>query len=240
MPRKLPGKGVTNLLFNIWRDELEESLARESHLAVFLTNGIYSTWESHTKNPDRIKFPEEEDQRGQLDARRAELCTFLDIVAEACDSSHNRDIILHSTSLQWIYKKLQKEYNIQDMHFLDLFHLQCPPEISASDFYNHCRKMVVASLKKKGDTIKWQSSIVLEADEELSPTFEDVILAFALSLIDNRLPGLVKDCYNNLIRGKVCLMDHKIDILKKVPVLLTKTENVFLTEFSSDEHQLTR
>ncbi len=239
--RKLPGKGVTNLIFNIWKDELEENLAKECHMAVFLPNGIYSTWESYAKNPDRIKKTARVDKKVHLDARRYQLQTFLKIVADACDSSHNRDIISHSTSLQWIYNKLQEEYNIQEkeMHILNLFNLGCPPEISALDFYKHYRQMVIASLKKKGDIVKWQSSKVLRANEELSPTFEDMILAFALSLIDPRLPGLVKDNYSFIIGEKESVMDHKTDILKQVPILLTKTEND-LVEVNCDVDQFAR
>jgi len=242
IPRKLTGKGVTHFLFNIWRDELESILAKDSHMAVFLPNGVYSTWESYAKNPDRIKKAAGDDKKGHLAARRYQLRAFLNIVADACDSSHNRDIILNSTSLQWIYNRLQEEYNIQEnkMHFLNLFNLCCPPEISALDFYNHYRKLVIASLKKKGDTIKWQTSKVLKANEALSPTFEEMILAFALSLIDPRLPGLVKDNYNFIIGEKESVMDHKMDILNKVPILLTKTEEDLLVEVNCDIDQLAR
>jgi hypothetical protein len=38
---------------------------------------------------------------------------------------------------------------------------------------NTGRNLVVASLRKKGDTIRWQNGRVLSQDEELSPTFEE-------------------------------------------------------------------
>jgi len=239
MPVKLPSQGVTHLLFNIWKHELEDNLAKDSRFAVFLTGGVYSSWESYEENPDRISSPAGDDERSHLDARRAQLCTFLNIVANACDRSHCSAIMLHSTSLQWIFSKLQEEYNIQDMHFLNLFNLEYPPEISAFDFYNQYRKLVIACLKKKGDIIKWQSSKVLEADEELSPTFEDMILAVALTLFDTRLPGLIKDNDHFQIGENESLMDYKTDILNKVPILLTKTEND-LVEVNCDVDQFAR
>jgi hypothetical protein len=62
--------------------------------------------------------------------------------------------------------------------------------------------------------------VVLTEDEQLSPTFEDMILANVLRLIDARLPGLVRDQYNkHAIDKKRSLMDLKKKILGNVPGL---------------------
>jgi hypothetical protein len=74
---------------------------------------------------------------------------------------------------------------------------------------NTGRNLVVASLRKKGDTIRWQNDRVLTYDEELSPTFEEMILANVLGLIDARLPGYVRQKYQDLLGRAEGLMDYQ-------------------------------
>ncbi len=72
----------------------------------------------------------------------------------------------------------------------NLFSLKYQPESSSTTgFYNQYRDLVIASLKKKGDIVGGENNIMLEEDEQLSPTFEELILANVLGLIDSRLPG---------------------------------------------------
>jgi hypothetical protein len=105
-------------------------------------------------------------------------------------------------------------------HLFHLFGLQFKQGQTTESFYDQFRNYIIACLKKKGDIITWQNNAVLTEDEELSPTFEELILAIALGLIDTRLPGHVCDSYHDK-DGKVeCLMDYKMDILGKVPTFL--------------------
>ena len=109
-------------------------------------------------------------------------------------------------------------------HFFNFFDLEYQPGSSAVDFYNQYRNLFVASLKKKGDIVKWQNNLVLSDDEHLSPTVEDLILANTLELIDIRLPLLVSEHYQHLIGKTNSLMDHKNDILTKMPLFLKQLE----------------
>ncbi len=86
----------------------------------------------------------------------------------------------------------------------------------------------MACLKKKGDVILWQNNTVLTEDEQLSPTFEELILANVLGLIDVRLLGHVKDKYYNRLGAEQTLMDYQADILSNVPNFLTELENNLL------------
>jgi hypothetical protein len=98
---------------------------------------------------------------------------------------------------------------------------------SILSFYNQYRSLVLASLKKKGDTIVWRNSCVLTEDEELSPTFEEIILANVLCLIDARLMGHIRDKYCQLLGDTKSLMDFQEDILAGVPDFLTEIESSF-------------
>jgi hypothetical protein len=116
--------------------------------------------------------------------------------------------------------KIKADDDSDILPFIDLFGLHYEQRSSAAEFYNQFRYLVSASLKKKGDIITWMNNSVLLIDEQLSPTFEELILAVVLGLIDNRLPGHVKSHYQPLLGKSKSLMDYKTDILAKVPTFL--------------------
>jgi len=226
-PEKLPEKGVSDLLFDVWSQELQVYIQQDERLAVFLPRGAYNTWVALDENPDRITEVLGGDAAAQLPIRRRELGAFLSVVAKACDIQHYNVITRHSTSLEWIFKKLREDYNIQQkgIHFFNLLDLKYQDGEPATGFYNKYRNLVQANLGKTGDTIAWQNQAVLDTDEKMSPTFEDMILANVLGIIDPRLPAHIKTHYHHLIGKTKRLMDFKADILVKVPTFLQEIEN---------------
>jgi hypothetical protein len=118
--------------------------------------------------------------------------------------------------------------------------LQFQPNESAFTFYDQYRNLVLASLKKKGDTITWQNNRVLAKDEELSPSFEELILDNVLGLIDTRLPGYVRSHYIGVTEVSNSLMDYKNDILNKVPTFLEEMKIVSPAIVISEEGQWAR
>lgn len=225
---KLPEKGVTEELFLRWKETLEEYLSKDKILSAFLSNGAYCNWEAYKVNPNRITEPAGEDKMEQVKVRQDELRRFLKIVAKACDLKHYDPIIGCSTSLKWIYSRLCEDYNILQSNtnnFFDLFDVCYMPGGCPVDFYTQYRNVVISNLRKEGDIILWQNSRVLESDELLSPTFEDLILANVLGLIDSRLLGFVRDNYRHMIDRSRGLMDYRVDILLQVPTFLVKKED---------------
>ena len=99
-PTKLPEKGVTDLLFNIWVEEIEVYLSQDDRFTPFMRGGHYSAWEAYDASADRIPTPAGDDAAVNLPTRRAQLRTFLGIVAKACDINHYNVVTRHSTSLQ--------------------------------------------------------------------------------------------------------------------------------------------
>jgi hypothetical protein len=121
----------------------------------------------------------------------------------------------------------------------NLLDLRYQPDASIKGFYNQYRNVVMACLKKKGDVIFWQNNTVLTNDEQLSPTFEELILANVLGLIDVRLLGHVKDKYSNRLGdARRSLMDYQADILSNVPNFLTELENNLLSVSKTEENLL--
>jgi hypothetical protein len=87
--------------------------------------------------------------------------------------------------------KQEEEGSHAKPDFLNILGVEYKEGASATDFYNNYRRTVMTSLKKKGDVIMWQNGTIMAEDEQLSPTFEELILTMVLTLIDARLPGRV-------------------------------------------------
>jgi len=223
-PNQLPEKGVTNLLFDVWTQELEVYIQQDERLAVFLPRGTYSTWLPRDQNPDRLAEARGGDNAAQLAVRRRELGAFLSVVAKACNIQHYNMVTRNSTSLEWIYTKLREDYDIQQkgIHFFNLLDIKYEPSEPAAAFYNRYRNLIMANLGKQGDAIRWLNVEELEEDEKLSPTMEDLILLNVLTLIDPRMPAHIKDHYHHLIGKSKRLMDFKADILVKIPTYLAE------------------
>jgi hypothetical protein len=115
-----------------------------------------------------------------------------------------------------------KQNRLQFRHLLALKYRQ---HANGDKFYNQYRNLVIANLKKKGDTIMWQNNKVLTEDEQLSPTFEEMILVNVLGLIDTRLPEHVLDHYDDSLGSTKSMMDYKADILVKLPIFLMEIES---------------
>jgi hypothetical protein len=132
--------------------------------------------------------------------------------------------------------KDDEDYDIhnREILFFNLFSLQYNKEISAEGFYEQYRNVIVANLKKKGDIIVWQNDTILVEDEQLSPTFEELILANVLGLINAGLPAFVLKNYYRLIGKTKSLMDYKADILDKVPTFLNEINGNLPAVLKSD------
>ena len=240
-PNQLPEKGVTNLLFDVWTQELEVYIQQDERLAVFLPRGTYSTWLPRDQNPDRLAEARGGDNAAQLAVRRRELGAFLSVVAKACNIQHYNMVTRNSTSLEWIYTKLREDYDIQQkgIHFFNLLDIKYEPSEPAAAFYNRYRNLIMANLGKQGDAIRWLNVEELEEDEKLSPTMEDLILLNVLTLIDPRMPAHIKDHYHHLIGKSKRLMDFKADILVKIPTYLAEIEakpTISALHYQPEEH----
>jgi hypothetical protein len=112
----------------------------------------------------------------------------------------------------------------KEINFFNLHELTYRPGTSVPDFYNQYRNLISAVLRKKDDIVIWQNDRVLLEDEELSPTFEEMILINVLHLIHRQLPGHVRDYYQHLSGKSKWLMDNKSDIFVKIPTFLSEVE----------------
>ncbi len=134
--------------------------------------------------------------------------------------------------------KLEADFDFpqKEIHYFDLFDHEYQQRTSPVGFYNQFRNLVIASLKKKGDVITWQNDAVLMEDEQLSPTFEELIFAIVLALIEPGLPGQVRHEYRHLLGTAKDLMDYKDEILTQLPSSFIKTEISLPAVDNKEEH----
>ena len=197
-PRQLPNEGVSEVAFEIWKEELEIYLDIDDRFIKFLPKGKYDKWEPAETYADRIKQLKPEDVAAQVDITtvRRELRQFLTIIAKLIHEDYYHPIIRHSTSLDWIYTRLRQDLNIQQkgIHFMNIIDMKfdITEQTTPIGFYNNYRSLIMGNLGKKGDKILWQDS-TLAQDEKLSPSHEDLILLNVLFLLHPRLPAFIKE-----------------------------------------------
>ena len=200
-------------------------MEQENRFVPFMSGGLYATWEPAEQFEHRIRSKHRNDSENEdgskLSLRRRDLRTFLSIIGKYVAEAHYNTVIRHSTSLDFIYTRLREDYDIQQrgIHFLGLTDLQYDSSKTPLSFYNEFRNLVIGNLRKKNDRIEWNNTM-LDSDEKLSASHEDLILLFVLHLIDPKLPSIVKTVYTHQMGKNKCLMDFKTDILIKVPKLL--------------------
>ena len=121
-------------------------------------------------------------------------------------------------------KKHDHSSQKNEIHFFYIFDIRFQSGGSVKEFYEQYRNIIIMNLKKRGDIILWQNGRVLDEDEELSPTFEDMILANVLGIIDCHLLEHVRDNYLLKIGRSKSLMDYKEEILDMVSLFLSEKD----------------
>ena len=161
-PNQLPAEGVTDVQFSIWKEELEVYLETETKFDKFLPNGRYSEWTAAEVNELRITTAKEPDHENALLKIRKDLRQFITLIAKYVHNDYYNPIIRHSTSLQWIYKKIREDHNIeqQGKHFFNIIDLSWDPtgQTTPIGFYNNYRSLVLGNLAKRGDAINWKNT----------------------------------------------------------------------------------
>ena len=137
-------------------------------------------------------------------------------------------------------KQQDQNHDKTKLNFFDIFGIHLHAGDSVEEFYNQYRNMIIMNLKRRGDIILWQNERILDGDEELSPTFEDMILANVLGLIDCQLLEQVRDNYSHKVGTRKCLMDYKEDILDMVSLFLSENDVTLSAEHCNKQEDKLR
>ena len=259
-PERLPVDGVTTVAFKAWKNNLFSFLEQDTDNYLFLEGGHYATWtaqadsadrkriaELHAADPEALKLrrklnnPQagynqedlDEDRRVLLLRRNAQLSKFIQLICVVCHYTEHDDISALSTTAAWIIQYLEQHYNLEKKgaHFLKVSELHYKQDTNHQTFYREFRSAIYDNLKKRGHQIKYLNDKNLEADETMSPTFEETIVLWCLEKIDSRLPMHVNKTFGHQMTGNTTLKDLQIQIFQRISSMiqdLNDVENMML------------
>ena len=226
-PAKLEPEGLTETSFLIWKQELTVFLKTVPAYRKFMGTGKYTTWLSQEEFPDRIKTVHAQDAGASLEDIQCDLEQFITIVAKYVNKGYYLIIIKHCTSIDWIYKRLRQDFDIEHkgIHFLNIADLSYDPETtSPMEFYNQYRELVMSNLKPKDTQIIWKDNLVLKEDEKMSASHEELVLLIVLEKIHSKLPKYIKKHYSDRIGQTKSIMDYRSEMLRNAKEYIQKIE----------------
>ena len=176
-PECLPAEGVTAVEFKVWKNRLVAFLELDLDNSMFLPGGRYSDWEALNEIVDGKRIGElalegdkKDDAFPEIDRkyagnaeekanalaklllqRNSQLLRFLQHIAYYTYYSKQDDIVNSSTSMSWIWRYLEKHYNIETKgsKFLDIAAIAHKPENNPNTFYKEVRARVFDNLRRR-------------------------------------------------------------------------------------------
>ena len=141
-----------------------------------------------------------------------------------CPTISRNSIIRNSISLADIWQTIRLHYGFQSTgaQFLDFTDLRLEQVERPEDLYQRIVAFVEDNLLLKGSSIKHHGE-ASEEDEEMTPSFENIITLTWLKLIHGELPKLVKQRYGTELRSRT-LATIKPEISLALPSLLDELQ----------------
>ncbi len=192
--------------FENWRQNLYYTLSLDPQFAPFLVDGV--TWAKKTRLAPRRGF--NNDGQGVPEATRrtaAQKVTMLELmlgqIANYCPVIARNTILKKCTSMNAIWQEIRLHYGFQSTgaHLLDFSTLHLGQEERPEDLYQRIVAFVEDNLLRAGSPITHHGEVIDE-DEDVCPTLENIIVLIWLQLIHKDLPMLVKQRYGTELRSR--------------------------------------
>lgn len=245
-PEQLPPHGLTLQQFKPWKNHLKNYLRQDVDNVAFFPGKIYATWRAqeaaedriaqlHERDPDAARLRERPNQQQAqlqrdlddlLERRNAQLAKFLSLITMLCHYTEQDQIDQRATSLDWIFQFLEQKYNLSNKgaNFLKIANITYTAGTPHDAFYKQLRSAISDSLLKEGDRLPHRDNALLDEDEPFSPTLENVVVLWALQLIDIRLPNHVHKVFGHQLKDNTRLIDLQHQIFDQIPELLQDIE----------------
>ena len=120
-----------------------------------------------------------------------------------CHYTEQDQIDQRATSLEWIFTFLEQKYNLSNKgaNFVKIGCIAYTPGTPYDSFYKQLRSAVNDGLLREGDTLPYKDNEALTEDERFSPTLKNVVVLWALQLIDHRLPSQVHKAFGHQLKN---------------------------------------
>ena len=251
-PTPLPAQGVDTVTFKVWKNTLVAHIEQDAAHYHFMPGGRYGTWIARDVGKRIISLVPDDPDKKTLDEkkaavpaqltqtaydnaieqlihkRNAQLAKFITHIATLCYYTEHDDITMQSTSLAWIFDYLSKHYGLETKgaNFLKIASISFNKGDQHQTFYKQYRASFIDNLRKEGDLVKFKNEQALSEDEQLSPSFENAIVLWALKEIDGRLPEKVRKNYGHQMTGHTTLKDLQPVIFQNIPSMLEELDEV--------------
>ena len=190
--------------YNNWKENLLYTLSLDKNFAPFLKDT--STWtKASTADPNRGLL---DDVTGTADGKTKEqkvvqLNLMLGQIANFATVISRNQIVKNSTSLASIWSKIREHYgfHVTGSRFLDLSNIQLSSGERPEDLYQRLLTFFDDNLLTTESKLTHHSAAIT-ANEEVTPSLENVIVLLWLERIHVGLPGLVKQRYGAELRNK--------------------------------------
>ncbi|KAK3100661.1 hypothetical protein FSP39_023313 [Pinctada imbricata] len=216
-------KNETITSFEAWRQNLQYILSLDANFASFLVNGF--TWLKKTPitplrglTDDGEPVPEAQRRTAAQKVMHLEL--MLGQIANFCPIVSRNTIVKNSTSVNSIWQSIRLHYGLQSTgsHFLDFDNIRFEPGERPEDLFQRLMSFIEDNLLKPEGNITHHGDLP-EAEEEMSPSLENLVILTWLRLINKDLPALVKQRYGTELRSKT-LASIKPEISQALDSLL--------------------
>ncbi|CAC5388138.1 unnamed protein product [Mytilus coruscus] len=196
-------KEETITSFEALRQNLQYTLSLDQNFAAFLADGF--TWLKKTNANPLRGIADDGEEVAEANRRTAtQKCTHLDLmlgqIANYCPIISRNTIIKNSTSINSIWQLI--------LSFLE-------PNERPEDLFQRLASFIEDNLLRAGGNIHHHGEVP-EADEELSPSLENLIVLTRLRLIHRDLPNLVKQRYGTELRSCKYLPDEDKQYMSRV------------------------
>lgn len=234
-PKQLSSVGVKKDEFETFWHILTTYCQQDADYLEFFEGGTYSNWQALSANPTRgIKVQPDTDSPSASEIReansmsalkRANLNSLLTTIAAYCPEGLFKTILVDSTSINWIKRRVIKVCNIESngRHLPKALNISYNKgEESPAAFYEKVRSTFIDSLMPAGSMFH---GVPLVAQETLTPTFESVIVILCLKAIHPDLPDFIMNNKGMLFTTATPnFCDIKEELWETMDTLLTQME----------------
>ena len=192
-------KAETLNSFTNWKENLMYTLSLDNNFAPFLLDGV--TWLRKSPTTPNRGFTDGGENVPEVRRRTAnQKCAHLELmlgqIANYATIISRNTIVKASTSLNSIWTKIREHYGFQTTgsRFLDLTQIRMQPDERPEDLYQRLVSFFDDNLVTQESGLTHHGTVI-DTDEEISPSIENVIVLLWLERINPGLPALVKQRY---------------------------------------------
>ena len=197
-------KTETITSFNNWKETMIYALYLDDGFKPYLKDNV--TWGKKTPASPHHGFLDDANDtvNGQTkEEKSAVLDLLLGQIANYATVISRNQITKQSTSLSDIWNKIREYYGFHQTgaRFLDLAGLRLEVGERPEDLYQRLLSFFEDNLQFRGSPVTHHGAAPT-ADEEISPTVENVTVLMWLDKLHVGLPGLIKQRYGSELRNK--------------------------------------